>query len=1086
MNFVEFSIKKPVTVLVGVILVVMFGIIGLYSMPYQLSPTVTEPEITVRTTWTGATPYEIEREVIEEQEKVLKGIPGLVTMESASHSSLGEITLRFRIGTDTDEALLRVSNKLNEVPDYPENVERPIISATGAAASPVIWMILKTLPENKTPIDTYRTYFEEEVRQYLERVPGVADLFVFGGTESEMHVVVDPDKLAAHRLTVDDLINVLGSENANVSAGNMDVGRREFRIRSVGEFQSPADIERVVVTSDGLRRITVADVATVRFGYAKREGAMLFNGEPGIVCGIQCEPGYNVLQLTDDAEAVVKELNQGQLKENGLFLDWAYDQRPYINGAIDLVKRNILIGGCLAIIVLLVFLRSISSTVVVGVAIPISVVGCFILLNATGRTLNVVSLAGISFAVGMLVDNAIVVLENIDRHRKQLGKSPFQAALDGTNEVWGAVVASTLTTVAVFLPVVFIEEEAGQLFKDIAIAVTCAILLSLFVSVSVIPMFSNQLFSLGRKLKNRQAGDKAGPGRQRRGLGGALISFFMLFVGLSVRNWFTRLLTIGTLTTAAVVLSISFFPKMEYLPQGNRNLLLNIFIPPPGLSFQERWDIGKHVWHESEPHYRKDVDGLPGIESLFYVGHPQIMLFGAISTHEQRAGELIPFFTRMINSIPGMYGVSLQAGIFQDRLGRGRTIELDLSHGDMNRLVAGAGAAFGAVRQAIQGSQVRPVPSLELTFPEIELAPDRERIKAAGMSAKEVGVALDVLMDGRKVGEFKKVGSKTIDMVLKASEHEITTPEELYSSLVATPGGRSVPVSSLAVLRHTSGITQIRHLERQRTITLQITPPTDVPLEAAMDTISQQVVPGLQQAGPLADIKVNMSGAADKLTQTRKAMQWNFLLAVAITYLLMSALFGNFIYPFIILFTVPLAAAGGFLGLKLENWFIAPQPMDILTMLGFVILIGVVVNNAILIVHQSLNNIRQGGMEHKEAILESVRTRLRPIFMSATTSIFGMLPLAVAPGTRLRALPGPWGRDPGRPGHVHHLHRVRDPGHAHVLHPHGKDRVLVPGFLAQPSGEPRAGPRAGPFPTYPGHFFQGRHKDSRGGADMYQ
>lgn len=1001
MDIVRFSIKNPVTVLVGVILILLFGIIGLYALPYQLSPTVTEPQISVTTTWPGATPYDIEREIIEEQEKVLKGIPKLVTMESSSFNGQGEITLKFQIGTDVDSALLRVSNKLNEVPEYPENVDRPIINASGADTSPIIWLVLKTKDDNPTDIDEYKTFFEEEVRQYLERVPGVADLFVFGGTESEMHVVVDPERLAAHKLTLDQFVDILNQENVNVSAGNMQVSRREYRIRTTGEYQSPEEIENVVLTSTGQRRIKVKDVADVHFDFETNTVAMLHNGSKGIVCGIKPEPDANVLEVTDAMERVVAELNEGLLAGRGLFYDWTYDQRPYINGAIDLVKQNILVGGTLAIIVLLVFLRRISSTVIVTVAIPISIIGTFMFMSFLGRNLNVISLAGISFSVGMLVDAAIVVLENIDRHRS-MGKGAFVAAYDGAKEVWGAVLASTLTTVAVFLPVVFMEEEAGQLFKDIAIAITSAIMLSLFVSVSVIPMLSNQFFQYSDKRKLAK-GKKLHQKRQSRGIipriGGMLNSGMMGLVRLSLKNWATRLATIGVVLGAAVLIVVTLWPKMEYLPTGNRNLIINILIPPPGLSYEERMDIGRYIYDRLDPFIDQEhVGDLPGIASTFYVGAPQIMLFGVISTQEQEARKLIDPLMGIIHSIPGMYGVSLQAGIFEDRIGGGRSIDVDLTGAEIEKLIAAGGAMYGAISQAVPGSRIRPEPSLELLFPEVKIIPNRERLRAADLSTRALGIALDILMDGREIGDFKQEGQRKIDLVVRASREDIRTPEQLYEALVVTPEGRSIPVSSLAALERTTGITEIRHLERRRTVTLQVTPPETVPLQSAMETIENGVVPKLREQGLFEGVTFHMSGAADKLTETRDAMQGNFLLAVFITYLLMAALFGNFIYPLVIMFTVPLAAVGGVLGLTLQSIFIAPQSLDVLTMLGFVILIGVVVNNAILVVHQSLNNIREGGMQHKDAVLEAVRTRIRPIYMSATTSVFGMLPLAVMPG----------------------------------------------------------------------------------------
>ena len=992
MNIIRFSIEKPVSVIVGIILVVLFGWIGLQRMPYQLSPTVIEAEITVTTIWPGATPYEIEREIIEEQEKVLKGIPNLAEMESSSFNNQGTVTLKFSIGTDVNNALLRVSNKLDEVAAYPENVEKPVISATGAATSPVIWMVLKTTKDNSHSTYTYRTYFENNIRQYIERTGGVADLFIGGGIKKEMHIVVKPERLAAYGLTITDLINILRAENINISAGTLGLGRRDYRIRSVAEFKSPEDIENVVIRSTGLQRIRVADLAEVSFGYEKLTNAMLNRGKEGIAIGVKPESDANILELSDRLEAVVNWLNTEKLAPLNIYLDWVYDQRPYIRGAISLVRKNIMLGGTLAIIVLLIFLRSFVSTIVVAATIPISIIGTFIFMNLLGRNLNVISLAGIAFAVGMLIDSAIVVLENIDRHRN-MGKSAFKSAYDGTREVWGAILASTLTTIAVFLPVVFMKDEAGQLFRDIAIAVTSAVGLSLFVSVSVIPMFSNQLFMLSRGKQTSR------PSKSLLGSVGTLIQNGMMWlVKLATRNWLTRTATVLCFSIISIYGAVLLFPKMEYLPQGNRNLIINILIPPPGLSFNERKTIGEHIYRINAPYFNSDHNGYPGIKNMFYVGAEQIMLFGAISIHEQRAGELIPLFMRTIYSIPGMYGVSIQAGVFQTGLGRGRTIEVNIGGEDLNRIVEIGGMLFGAIMREIPNAQVRPVPSLELLFPEVRIIPDRDRLKAAGMTARDFGVTIDVLMDGREIGEFKQEGEKKIDMVLKVSEENISTPEKLYNSLIAIEGGKVVPVSSLSMMQRTSGITQIRHLERQRTITLQITPPFSIPLQEAMEIINARVVAPLADQGLLAGVDIGQSGVADKLTQARRSFQWNFLLAAIIAYLLMAALFGNFIYPVIIMFTIPLAAGGGLLGLKLVNIGIANQPLDILTMLGFVILIGVVVNNAILIVHQALNNIRYHGMAYREAVLESTRTRLRPIYMSAMTSVIGMLPLVLIPG----------------------------------------------------------------------------------------
>ncbi len=452
MDLIKFSIKNPVTIIVSVLIVVMFGILSLKGLPYQLTPNVTKPEIKITTTWPGATPYEIEREVIEEQEDVLKSLNNLIEYEASANDDYGEITLTFKLGTDLRSALQDVSNKLDEVSSYPDNVDEPVIET--ATASPVIWMMLQTLEGNDRHIDEYKTYFEDEIKPVIKRVNGVAGTMGGGGREQQMQVNFDINKLASYNLTVNQVINILKNENVDVSAGVQNMGRRAYRIRTVNKFATTKDIESVVLVSNRDQRVLVSDVATVDFGYETASGVAMFMGKDGIFLGVQPNSEVNTVKLTNEVEAAVNELNENVLKPKGLKIKWIYDQRSYIVGSVDLVQQNIMIGGALAIFVLILFLRAISPTAVVSIAIPISVIGTFIVLDLLGRSLNTISLAGISFAVGMLVDSAIVVLENIDRHRKE-GMSIPEAAYVGAKEVWGALIASASTTMAVFLPIVF-------------------------------------------------------------------------------------------------------------------------------------------------------------------------------------------------------------------------------------------------------------------------------------------------------------------------------------------------------------------------------------------------------------------------------------------------------------------------------------------------------------------------------------------------------------------------------------------------------------------------------------------------------
>ncbi|MBL4730613.1 MAG: efflux RND transporter permease subunit [Sulfurimonas sp.] len=1001
MNIIDISIKKPVSVFVGIILILMFGLVSLTQLPYKLTPNVIEPEIGVVTLWPGATPSEVERDIVEKQEEQLKSTPGLVGYKATASDNISEITLTFEIGTDMNKALLEVSNKLNQVENYPQNVQKPIIQSAGSNASPTIWMGFVATKGNDRDIDTYLTYLDNEVKEKFERVKGVASIFVPGGTKDELHIKLFPQRLAAHGLTIEAVATAIENENIDTAAGTVDIDRRTYRVRTSARFTSIEEFEEMVLFNDGEKSIRLGDVAEISKGYEKVIANILqSSGESlnkALIYGIRMDPSANIVDTTNRVEEVVKHLNAKVLPEHDIYLDWYYDQRGYIQGAIDLVQQNIAIGAVLAIITLLLFLRSFLPTAVVSAAIPISIVATFIVLNSMDRSLNTISLAGISFAVGMLLDSAIVVLENIDRHLK-MGKKPFDAAHDGTVEVWGALVASALTTIAVFLPVIFLESEAGQLFKDIAIAVTAAITFSLFVSISVIPMFWTQLIKLSSSSHDKEYEVVQKPDSFLVSMAKKIASFFMNTVIWSLQRRMNQFIIILLMGSISIITIMLLFPKMEYLPQGNQNLIMNILIPPPGLSENEKKDIGHKIYEHMKPHYKEEVDGIPPIANSFYVSFGDLIIQGMISKEETRATEYIPFMMPVINSFPGVFGISLQSGVFEQGIGEGRNIDIDISGQDISKLTQIGGMLFGIILQELKGAQVRPIPSIELLFPEALIIPDRNALVNVGMNSRSFGFTADVLLDGRKISEYTQDGKKSIDIILKSQDALINSPEALYLTQIATPKAGLVPMSELSQLKHTTGITKIRHVEGKRTITLQVTPPTSMTLEESvekLEAILQEKVPkSMLENGTT----VRLAGKADKLAQTIESMKWNLVFALAIIYLLMSALFGSFVYPLVILFTVPMATAGGFIGLKLTNMFVAPQPLDVLTMLGFIILIGIVVNNAILIVHQSLNNIRSQAMNSKEAIVEATRSRLRPIFMSSLTSVFGMLPLVLIPG----------------------------------------------------------------------------------------
>jgi len=1006
MKIIDSAVRFPVTTAVGVIFLVLFGVLALFRIPVQLTPTVEEPEITITTFWPGASPQEVEREIVDEQEEQLKSLEGLLRMESSSADSSGTIALTFPVGTDIDSALLKVSNRLEQVREYPEDADKPVISTVNPNEGASGWWILRATEENgfEGDISTLYDFVDDSIKAEFERVPGVGRSGFFGGRERELQVVVDPAKLAARQVTFTELSSALERENRDFSGGDFDEGKRRYIVRTVGEYQSPADVEDIVVAVRDDVPIYLRDVAEARLGYRKDRARVFEQGDQVIAINAVRETGSNVLDVMEGLKATVARLNRDLLAPRGLELTQAYDETEYVEGAIDLVRQSLIVGGILAIGILLLFLRSASSTLVIATAIPISIVGTFLMMAAFGRTLNVVSLAGLAFAVGMVVDNSIVVLENIYRHR-QMGKSLFEAAHDGAAEVWGAVLASTLTTVAVFVPIIFIQEEAGQLFGDIAVAISCAVVLSLVVSMTVIPSLSARILRTATPGGAGTAQEKGfhdlwGLATLASRANTAMEEMVYRITG-STR---ARLAVVVGLTLAAVGLSWVLMPKTEYLPIGNNNFLFGLVMPPPGYSLDEVSELRKPyddalrpLW-ETEPGTPEAMEQPGGgVQGFFFVALNNRAFMGVRARESLRVRELIPEFMKLSGRLPGAFVVINQSSIFTRGLDEGRNIDIDVTGPDLPELLALGGEIFGKVMQAMPGAQARPIPGLDLDNPEVRVVTHRRRASELGLSNRELGFAVSALVDGAKASDYIHEG-REIDLRVMGREGDLRRTHLIEQLPIATPRGELVTLGSVADIVETNGPVQINHRERMRAVTIRITPEEERPLEEAMDLVENDILGPMRDEGRLGGLyQAHLSGTADKLTQTASTLKWNFLLALVITYLLMAALFESFLYPFVIMFSVPLAALGGFLGLAVTNLFVR-QPLDVLTMLGFIILVGTVVNNAILVVHQSLNHMREDGLAPREAIRAAVGDRVRPIFMSVSTSVFGMLPLVLFPG----------------------------------------------------------------------------------------
>ncbi|MBT4628200.1 MAG: efflux RND transporter permease subunit [Rhodospirillales bacterium] len=1016
MDLIRTSIERPVAVIAAVLMVIMFGLVALDSIPIQLTPDVRKPIINLRTIWAGAAPAEVEREITNRQEETLKGLEGLEEISSRSEDGQSSITLEFAVGQNMDKAMLLVSNRLDRVGGYPSEVDQPTIRTSSSEDSPITWIILRRAPGNERTVHKFGDFVEDTVQDRIERVRGVSRVNVYGGSERELKIVVDPDRMARFGLTVTSVVITLRAANASVTAGDVDEGKRRYVVRTEGEFETINQVKDVVLrslsdqASGRLARVTMGDIAEVSFTYKDPTSMIRFLGEPAMAINAVRETGANVIEVMDGIRVAIDELNAGILPENGLYLTQVYDETVYIDSSIDLVQQNIFVGGALAAMILLLFLRSGRATLVISLAIPVSVIGAFVAMAALGRSLNVISLAGIAFAVGMVVDAAIVVLENIYRLHQQ-GKSKREAAYLGAQQVWGAVFVSALTTVLVFIPILIMDLEVGQLFRDIAVAISVSVILSLIVAITVIPALSNRLLN---DTTRQKGGFIFGVTKPLATLGAKFVHLIVRLTKHVITNRARSMAMVAILCGTGAVVTYLFLPKLDYLPTGNRNLILGVVLPPPGYNLETTSEIATRIeseisplWqgsdgtlaHEQNGTTNSDPDQPAKVQRFFFVAWRGTTILGAAAADPSRVKDLIPVLSNAVYKEPGTFGLISQRSLFARGIGGGRSIDLNVTGPSLEDILETAHRAYGKISGVLpqsEGTQIRPKPGLELGAPEIRVIPNRIKLADNGVTARELGDTLDAFNDGLRVAEIT-VDNKRMDLTLAGPDNGVIETQGIANLPVVTSDGKILPASSLADISVTSGPIEIRHLERQRTVTLQIRPPDNMALESVLDILEADVVDALKAEGLPDGVRLRMSGTADKLSQTWDAMVLDLLIAVVIVYLAMAVLFESFVYPLVIMLSVPLATAGGIGGLALVN-MVTFQPLDMLTLLGFVILIGIVVNNAILLVHQTLFHLRDEGMSPHDAIMEATRNRIRPIFMSTLTSVFGMVPLVVFPG----------------------------------------------------------------------------------------
>jgi len=992
----KFAINHGIIVTVAVLIICTLGIAAIFRVPVQMIPDMDVTTLSVVTRWPGATPQDVEKEIIIEQEKYLRSLPYLEKMTSEATTGRASIELEFQLGSDINEVLIYTNNALSQVPSYPENVDQPRVLTSVFSSNSFMYFSISALEGNPKNLDIImqRDFIEDTVQTALERVPGVSEVNVRGGAERQIKIYLDPMKLAERQISLSALRQALRQRNTDVSGGDINSGKRRYLLRTVGRFSSIEEIEQTIIAHREGNPIYLHELGHVEFGHAEIQSIAHINGEQVISLSIKRQLGSNVINVMDGVMAVVAELNEHVLQERGLRMQLNNEDVQYIRDAVQIVGQNLFLGACLATLILLLFLRSPATTLIGALGIPICTIAAFLGLLVMGRTINVISLAGIAFAIGMTLDNSIVVLENIDRHRK-MGKKAIQAAYDGVEEVWTAVLASTLTTIFVFLPIIFIEQEAGQLYSDIAIAIASAILMSMLVAITIVPAATAQL-----KVRT-QAQPQVSSLLVR--LGNQIKQKVMAFISWLLPSVVRRLVLIGSVLILAFGIIWGLTPKAEYLPEGEEAKVFAFMFPPSGYNLPEMARISAAMNEYFVPHIQADrsafIEGktpVPPLDVLVTSASDSRLMLIATTRHEDMAA-LIDSVTEKFREIPGMRAFASRGSIFSGNLGGTRSVELDITGPELAPLYEVALKTFLKAKELFNDPQIRPVPGLSLGQPLLEIRPDWNRAQELGIHTADLGYLIWALADGAYVDEFFLADDK-IDMFLYSTANTVQKPQDLAKlPIYSQTTGHVVPLSAIADIVTTVNTETIRRVDGERTVTLAIVAPRETPLETAVERVKTEIIAGLRASGDIPDnVSLRIAGASDKLQATRAALSGNFVLAILISYFLMVAIFSHWGYPFIIMLSVPLGIGGGIVGLWLIN-HVVNQPFDMITMLGFLVLIGTVVNNPILLVEQALHN-RAQGMEIIPAVIHSTEVRLRPILMSTITTLFGLSPLVFLPG----------------------------------------------------------------------------------------
>jgi len=1009
MKLADFSVKRPVTIIMAVLVVLMIGAVSLSGLNVDMFPEMSFPVAVVITSYQGSAPQEVENMISRPLEEVLGTVGNIKNISSMSSMGNSIVITEFETGTNMEFASLEMREKIDMVRGtLPEGAGDPMVLKMDLNMMPVLMLAVS----GDRPVDELNSIAEDIIKPRIERQDGVASVDVSGGLTREIQVIVEPEKLAAHGLSISDVVQALQMQNMNLSAGLAARGGQEMALRVIGEYSEIAEIAASSLTTSSGAQLRLDDVARIEDGFEDSTGFSRSGEQPSVLLSIQKQSGSNTVSVVRDARSVLDEL-ESQLPEDVVVLT-VMDQAEYIELSIQNIYRNLLLGALLAMVVLFIFLRNLRSTLVIALAMPISVVTTFILIYFGGLTLNMMTLGGLALGIGMMVDSSIVVLENIFRFREK-GFERMEAAKSGSGEVANAITASVLTTIAVFFPIVYVEGIASELFSELALTVSFALISSLLIALTLIPMLSSRLLKIDRIDNNNnhmgQESAKIKPKgwtyrllRRTEKWFKALDAFYRVMLGWCLSH---RIVTV-VIIAALFVGSLLLVPTIgaEFIPSMDQGMISVDIELPRGSSLEETDKIVAQVERAFE-RYENDIElifssiGSGGMDGMGGMGGGMDGMGGMGGGSSNRGTiyvDMVPLEERthstqeviegvraQVISIPGAE-ITVSAAEMGFSTGTSAPVEITLKGDDLEELNI-LSARIAELVRGISGTREVST-SLEEGQSEIQLAVDREKAAVYGLSASQIASTVRTAVEGQVATRYR-TGSEEIDVRVRLSEEGKTEITEIENLLLASPVGLMVPLGEVAEIRELQAPSTIRRSNQVRVVSVT------AELEAGRDlaAVMAELEKSIEQNFILPPgYTLDYGGEFELMSDAFGDLLVALVMAVALVYMILAAQFESLLHPFVIMFSLPVTVIGVVLAL-----FITGSTFSVVTFIGVIMLAGIVVNNAIVLVDY-INQLRKQGLERDEAILTAGPIRLRPILMTALTTILAMVPLAFDAG----------------------------------------------------------------------------------------